>query len=66
MAERMSAIVIAAVISYLLRSCPFGLLLTQPAWLGDIRRIGSGNISATNVLHTGSKAPAGSAVISWS
>ncbi|MEE2995955.1 MAG: glycerol-3-phosphate 1-O-acyltransferase PlsY [Pseudomonadota bacterium] len=45
----------AFAIAYLLGSIPFGLLLTQIAGLGDIRKIGSGNIGATNVLRTGSK-----------
>lgn len=40
---------------YLFGSIPFGLVLTRMAGLGDIRRIGSGNIGVTNVLRTGRK-----------
>lgn len=46
---------LAALIGYLLGSIPFGLLLTRMAGLGDVRKIGSGNIGATNVLRTGNK-----------
>jgi len=41
------------VLAYVLGSIPFGLLLTKAAGLGDIRKVGSGNIGATNVLRTG-------------
>ncbi len=48
-------ILFAALIGYLLGSIPFGLLLTRAAGLGDVRKQGSGNIGATNVLRTGNK-----------
>lgn len=40
---------------YLAGSIPFGLVLARLAGLGDIRRVGSGNTGATNVLRTGRK-----------
>ena len=41
------------IISYLLGSIPMGLLLTRFAGKGDLRKVGSGNIGATNVMRVG-------------
>lgn len=46
---------LSAVLGYIVGSIPFGLVLTKMAGYGDIRKIGSGNIGATNVLRTGNK-----------
>jgi acyl phosphate:glycerol-3-phosphate acyltransferase len=53
----------ALAFGYLLGSIPFGLLLTRAAGLGDVRKIGSGNIGATNVLRTGNKGLAAATLI---
>jgi len=42
------------VIGYVLGSIPFGLLFAYAFGEGDVRKIGSGSIGATNVLRTGS------------
>ena len=49
-------ILIIVIISYLMGSIPFGLILTKIFLKKDIREIGSGNIGATNALRTGNKA----------
>lgn len=51
----MTTLLISGLIGYLFGSIPFGLVLTYCAGLGDIRKIGSGNIGTTNVLRTGHK-----------
>lgn len=54
---------LGAVLGYALGSIPFGLLLAKAGGYGDIRRIGSGNIGATNVLRTGNKGLAAATLI---
>ena len=48
-------ILIIGIISYLMGSIPFGLILTKIFLKKDIRDIGSGNIGATNVLRAGNR-----------
>ena len=55
--------IIVIFFSYLCGSVPYGLLLTKFFTNKDIRKIGSGNIGATNVLRTGNKFLAASTII---
>ncbi len=54
---------LALLIGYLLGGIPFGLLLTRLTGAGDLRRVGSGNIGATNVLRTGHKGLAAATLV---
>jgi acyl phosphate:glycerol-3-phosphate acyltransferase len=49
---------IAAAIGYVLGSVPYGLFFSYAFGEGDVRKIGSGTIGATNVLRTGNRAAA--------
>jgi len=49
------AIMAACAFGYLAGSIPFGILISKVLGLGDLRKVGSGNIGATNVLRTGNK-----------
>lgn len=57
------ALLIVAILGYLLGSIPFGVLITRAMGLGDLRQIGSGNIGATNVLRTGNKGAAAATLL---
>ena len=41
------------IVSYLLGSVPFGLVVAKVFNKGDLRKVGSGNIGATNVMRVG-------------
>jgi acyl phosphate:glycerol-3-phosphate acyltransferase len=49
------AIGMVGLLSYLVGSIPFGVVVARVMGLGDLRAIGSGNIGATNVMRTGNK-----------
>jgi glycerol-3-phosphate acyltransferase PlsY len=49
------AAALSLLLGYALGSIPFGLIFAWLAGAGDVRKIGSGNIGATNVLRTGKR-----------
>jgi glycerol-3-phosphate acyltransferase PlsY len=51
--------IIGAFLAYFLGSIPFGVIFSKIFKLGDIQKVGSGNIGATNILRTGNKKAAG-------
>lgn len=57
------ALGLVALLAYLLGAIPVGLLVARAFGLGDVRKIGSGNIGATNVLRAGSKKAAAATLI---
>ena len=53
--ENFLLIISYIILSYLIGSIPFGIIFGKIFKIGDIRKIGSGNIGATNVLRSGNK-----------
>ena len=49
--------------AYLIGSIPFGMIFAWMSGAGDVRKLGSGNIGATNVLRTGNKIAAAATLI---
>ena len=58
------AAIAALVLGYFLGAIPFGLFFAHLSGAGDVRKIGSGNIGATNVLRTGKKWAAAATLLS--
>ena len=61
--DRAPTFLAALVFGYALGSIPFGLMFSWAAGAGDVRKIGSGNIGATNVLRTGKRWAAAATLI---
>jgi glycerol-3-phosphate acyltransferase PlsY len=59
----LTAALAALGLGYFLAAIPFGLLFSYLSGAGDVRKIGSGNIGATNVLRTGKKWAAAATLI---
>ena len=54
---------LTVLLAYLFGSVPFGMVMAWAFGLGDLRKLGSGNIGATNVLRTGNKTAAALTVL---
>ena len=52
------SVVYAFLLSFVIGSIPFGVVIASVFNLGNLRQIGSGNVGATNVLRTGNKTAA--------
>jgi glycerol-3-phosphate acyltransferase PlsY len=52
------SLLLYVIFGYCAGSVPFGLAFAKILKLGDLRKIGSGNVGTTNVLRTGSKTAA--------
>ena len=53
--ESLAVTAIVFISAYILGSIPFGILISKVYGLGNLRKLGSGNIGATNVLRTGNR-----------
>ena len=53
--SKQEVLLAACAFGYLAGSIPFGIIISKILRLGDLRKVGSGNIGATNVLRTGNK-----------
>ena len=53
--SKLEVLLAAGFFGYLAGSIPFGILISKFLGLGNLRKVGSRNIGATNVLRTGYK-----------
>ena len=58
LADLQAGTLFAVLLAYFIGSIPFGVVTARAMNLGDLTKIGSGNVGATNVLRTGNKSAA--------